>query len=71
MAVIHTIEDLVKILDERPEWHEALRTRMLTRELLELPQVVAQFAAGTEHRLTARPWPSLWPAQTSVLPPWK
>ena len=41
MTTINNIEDLVRILDENPEWLEAVRTRLLTRELLELPQVVA------------------------------
>ena len=41
---IDTIEDLVRIMDERPEWVEAMRARLLTRELLELPRTVATFA---------------------------
>ena len=41
---INTIEDLVRIMDERPEWVEAMRARLLTRELLELPRTVATFA---------------------------
>ena len=35
---INTIEDLFRILDENPEWMEALRARILTKELLELPE---------------------------------
>ena len=42
MATINSIEDLVRVLDEHPEWLEAVRTRLLTRELLELPQTVAR-----------------------------
>lgn len=53
MTVIHTIEDFVRILDERPEWQDALRARMLTRELLALPQVVAELAISTNRRLAA------------------
>ena len=45
MTTINNIEDLVRILDEHPEWLEAVRTRLLTRELLELPQTVAELAA--------------------------
>ena len=45
MATINTIEDLLRLLDENPEWLEALRARLLTRELLELPQTVANLAA--------------------------
>ena len=44
MTTINNIEDLVRVLDEHPEWLEAVRTRLLTRELLELPQVVATLA---------------------------
>lgn len=50
MATINTIEDLFRILDENPQWLEALRVRLLTRELLELPEKFAQFAAVTEKR---------------------
>lgn len=44
MTTVNTIDDLVRILDEHPEWLEALRARLLTRELLELPQTVAELA---------------------------
>ncbi len=44
MTTINSIEDLVRVLDEHPEWLEAVRVRLLTRELLELPQVVADLA---------------------------
>ena len=44
MTTINNIEDLIRVLDENPEWVEAVRTRLLTRELLELPQVVAGLA---------------------------
>ena len=53
MTTIHTIEDLVRVLDERPDWTEALRARILTRELLNLPQAFAEFAENTERRLVA------------------
>ena len=45
MTTIHTIEDLLSALDEKPEWVEALRTRLLTPELLNLPEKFAQFSA--------------------------
>ncbi|MDE2788696.1 MAG: hypothetical protein OXL37_18850 [Chloroflexota bacterium] len=48
MDTINNIEDLVRILDENPEWLEAVRTRLLTRELLELPQVVAGLTQRVE-----------------------
>ena len=53
MTTVNTIEDLVRILDERPEWNEALRSRVLSRELLNLPQKLADFADSAERRLTA------------------
>ena len=46
MATINTMQDLLDLLDENPEWAEALRARILTPELLELPEVTAQLAAG-------------------------
>ena len=55
---IDTIEDLVRIMDERPEWVEAMRARLLTREVLELPQRIARlteqvdrYVASTNMRL--------------------
>ncbi len=45
MATIDTIEDLIRLLDENPEWVEALRARLLTQELLELPERFSQFVA--------------------------
>ena len=53
MTTFNTIEDLIRILDEHPEWNEALRSRMLSRELLELPQAFAEFAESTDRRLAA------------------
>ena len=50
MAAINTIEDLIQILDEHPPWLEALRSRLLTRELIELPERFAQFVEATERR---------------------
>lgn len=48
MATINTIQDLLALLDENPEWVEELRARILTPELLELPERMAQLAAGLE-----------------------
>ena len=42
MNAIHTIEDLMQVLDENPEWVEALCARLLTRELIELPEKFAE-----------------------------
>ncbi len=50
MTTINNIEDLVELLDKHPRWLDAVRARVLTRELIELPQTLARFAAGTnEH----------------------
>ena len=50
MTTINNIEDLIRLLDEHPEWAEALRARLLTRELLELPAVLARFIQETNER---------------------
>ena len=64
MTTISTIQDLMRILDENPEWLEEMRSRLLTRELLEMPDKLAElsdrltqlsnevraFAAKTERR---------------------
>ena len=52
-APIATVEDLVQVLDRHPQWLEALRARLVTRELLELPQKLAEFAAAAERRFAA------------------
>ena len=44
-TTIHTIEDLIRILDDNPEWTDTLRARLLTRELIELPEKFSQFVA--------------------------
>ena len=49
-TTINTIEDLVRVLDENPEWLEALRARLLTRKLIELPRLFAEFAASVNQR---------------------
>ena len=41
MTTINTIEDLVQVLDDNPRWLEAIRARLLTREVLEMPQTLA------------------------------
>ena len=51
MTTINTIEDLIHVLDEHPHWLEALRARLLTRELIELPEKFAAFVETTNKRL--------------------
>ena len=53
MTTVNTIEDLIRVLDEHPEWNDALRARVLSQELLNLPQTLADFAESTERKLTA------------------
>ena len=43
MNTFSTVEELIQILDENPELLEALRSRILTQELLNLPQAHAEF----------------------------
>jgi hypothetical protein len=50
--MINTIEDLIRVLDENPQWVDALRVRLLTRELIELPETFAKFAEVVNQRLT-------------------
>ena len=42
MTTINSIEDLMRVLDDNPAWLEAMRVRLLTRELLELPEKFTQ-----------------------------
>ncbi len=50
MTTITTIEDLLQVLDEHPHWLAALRARLLTRELLALPERFAAFVETTNQR---------------------
>ena len=47
METINNIEDLMRILREKPEWAEAVRNVLLTKALLELPNTQAQFTKAT------------------------
>jgi hypothetical protein len=49
--------DLVRLVEERPEWRAELRRLVLTEELLALPDQVARLRSDTEHgfqQLTAQ-----------------
>ncbi len=50
MHSIHTIEDLIGVLDDNPGWLEALRNRVLPREVLELPRIVSNLAENADQR---------------------
>lgn len=41
-TAINDISDLVRILEEHPEWAETLRSLLLTREMLDLPAALAR-----------------------------
>lgn len=41
---IRDFDDLIRLLDERPEWRDALRRRVFTDELIELPRVTRELA---------------------------
>ena len=45
MTKINTIEDFVRVMDDNPEWLEAVRARLLTREVLELPRRMEELTA--------------------------
>ena len=47
---IETFEDLLRLLDDNPEWVEALRVRLLTKELLELPARFAEYVKSNDER---------------------
>ena len=48
MTTFSTVDELVRILDADPQMAEALRARVLTRELLDLPETVARLTARFE-----------------------
>jgi uncharacterized protein YoxC len=43
---VQDFQDLLRLLDEHPEWQAELRRRILTDELLELPALVRRIAEG-------------------------
>ena len=53
MTTINNIADLLRIIREQPEWADALRAALLSQELLELPQRLAEFAANTDKRFAS------------------
>jgi len=47
---VEEFQDLVRLLEQRPEWRAELRRLVLTDELLALPEQLASFRAQTEQR---------------------
>jgi DNA-binding transcriptional MerR regulator len=43
---VQDFQDLLRLLDEHPEWQAELRRRLLTEELIELPALVRSLAEG-------------------------
>ena len=48
MTTIRTTEDFIRVMDSNPEFLEAVRSRLLTREILELPATVQRLAETLE-----------------------
>ncbi len=53
MATAITIQDIIAAIDAEPSMLDELRARLLTRELMELPERLAEFEAATERRFEA------------------
>jgi hypothetical protein len=51
MTTINTMDDFARILRENPDWADTVRSLLLSKELLELPQTFAKFAEATDRRL--------------------
>ena len=49
-TTINTVEDIIRVVDADPDLLEALRARLLTRELLNMPQTLADFIDTTNRR---------------------
>ena len=53
MDRIDTFQDLLDLLDSKPEWVEELRSRLLTPELIALPEQFARFVEAANKRFDA------------------
>ena len=47
---VNDITDVARILREQPEWADTIRNLLLSRELLDMPQRLAEYAAATDRR---------------------
>ena len=45
------MEDFIRVMDENPSWRDAVRERVLTRELLELPERFAEYTRENNARM--------------------
>lgn len=53
MTTVNDIADILRIIREQPEWADALRGALLSRELLEMPQRLAEFTEVANRRFAA------------------
>ena len=53
MTTVNDFTDILRIIREQPEWGEALRAALLSKELLELPQKFAEFVETANQRFAA------------------
>ena len=54
MTTVNDFIDILRIIREQPEWADALRSALLSKDVLELPQRLAEFAEATNKRLAAQ-----------------
>jgi hypothetical protein len=45
---VDDFEDLIRLLEERPDWRARLRDLLLPREILELPAAIAEVPLGAQ-----------------------
>ena len=50
MTTINNIADIVRIIREQPEWADAIRSILLSQELLELPERFAKFVQRVDQK---------------------
>ncbi len=50
MTTVNDFVDILRIIREQPEWGEALRSALLSKEVLELPQRLAEFSEAANKR---------------------
>ena len=50
MTTVNDFTDILRIIREQPEWGEALRGALLSKEVLELPQRLAEFSEAANKR---------------------
>lgn len=62
---VEEFRDLVRLLEERPEWREELRRLVLTPELLALPEQIAEL-----HARSAQQFQELIAAPNVLRPVW-